>query len=79
MKRKTLTLTDRAADLLGTLAGYHDQGLFVSQLIEAAATQEDRRAQVEQADLPTLRKLLQEVLVEVAILRAKVERKEDTK
>ena len=36
-KRKTLTLTDEAADLLPKLAGYHDQGLYMSQLIVAAA------------------------------------------
>ncbi len=36
-KRKTLTLTDEAAGLLPKLAGYHDQGLYISQLIVAAA------------------------------------------
>jgi len=36
-KRKMLTLSDTAADFLPKLAGYHDQGAYVSQLITAAA------------------------------------------
>jgi len=36
-RRKTLTLSDKAADLLPQLAGYRDQGAYVSQLIESIA------------------------------------------
>jgi len=36
-KRKLLTLTDDAAEFLPKLAGYHDQGAYVSQLIATAA------------------------------------------
>ena len=36
-KRKTLTLSDDAAEVLPKLAGYHDQGIYISQLIMSAA------------------------------------------
>jgi hypothetical protein len=35
-KRKVLILSDRAAELLPKLAGYQEQGRYVSRLIEAA-------------------------------------------
>ncbi len=38
-KRKTLALTDEAAEVLPKLAGYHDQGNYISQLIMSAAVE----------------------------------------
>ena len=66
-KRKTLTLTDKAADLLPRLSGYRDQGTYVSQLIESAADHTDpivlaEAQEVEEADLPTLRRLMRRLM-----------------
>jgi len=71
-KRKTLTLSDRAADLLPQLAGVRDQGAYVSQLIEGvvdAATEEKTLTLLETADLATLRGVLRQLVIDVAELK----------
>lgn len=68
-KKKLLTLTDRAAELLPQLAGYHDQGAFVSKLIEDAAERKQDAAVVEQADLTTLRQLVADLMQEMQALK----------
>jgi hypothetical protein len=67
-KRKVLTLTDEAADLLPKLARYHDQGTYVSQLITAAAqhTSLEDVEDVEKADIVTLRRLVRDLLRDMA-------------
>jgi hypothetical protein len=68
-KRKMLTLTDHAAELLPRLAGkYHDQGTYVSQLIEDAAVSQSRAAEVEQADLAALRQIVADLIQRVELL-----------
>ena len=64
-KRKVLLLTDTAAALLPRLAGkYHQQGDYVSHLIEAAAKQQSAVA-------PALARLT-ELEQEIARLRAQL-------
>src|SRR4051812_22916021 len=63
-KKKLLTLSDRAAELLPQLAGYHDQGAFVSRLIEEEANRQALAKAIEQEDLPTLREIARELLQE---------------
>jgi DNA-binding transcriptional ArsR family regulator len=64
-KRKVLMLTDKAAELLPRLAGkYHNQGDYVSHLIEAAAEQQSAVA-------PALARLT-ELEQEIARLRAQL-------
>lgn len=64
-KRKVLMLSDKAAELLPRLAGqYHQQGAYVSRLIEAAAEQQTAVA-------PALARLTQ-LEQELAQLRAQL-------
>ncbi|HMA37049.1 MAG TPA: hypothetical protein VKY74_21515 [Chloroflexia bacterium] len=72
-KRKTLTLTAKAAALLPKLAGIRDQGNYVSQLIEAAAIDHERRVTIAQADLPVLRHLVATLTLELATVKAQVQ------
>jgi len=77
-KRKTLTLTDRAADLLPQFAGFRDQGAYVSQLIEAiadAAVEQDTLARLENGDLDTIRQILREVVIDVTALKVRLAQK----
>lgn len=68
-KKKLLTLSDRAAELLPQLARYHDQGALVSRLIEDEAARRDRAATIEQGDLESLRTVARELLQEVETLK----------
>jgi len=69
-KRKVLTLTDKAADLLPRLAKkYHDQGAFVSQLIEGAAEQQESGRDIILARIHAIEK-------ELADLKATVEQED---
>jgi hypothetical protein len=73
-KRKLLTLSDEAAEILPKLAGYHDQGTYVSQLIMEAAKQTDPEevGELEEADIATLRRMVQRLMRDVAGLKDEV-------
>lgn len=68
-KRKMLTLTDRAAELLPRLAvKYHEQGTLVSRLIEEEAIRREQAKAAEQGDLAVLRRQLEEIMHKVDAL-----------
>ncbi len=73
-KRKLLTLTDEASAILPKLAGYHDQGTYVSQLIMEAARQTSQieGEEFEEVDLAALRRMVQRLARDVTALKGEV-------
>ena len=71
-KKKTLQLTDRAAELLPTLAvKYHEQGILVSRLIEEEADRREKAKAAELGDLAALRQQMLEMMQKIDALEHK--------